>query len=400
MTAQRAQKYPGKRQEADDVLQRKADDILAACIHCPKCREECAFLEKYGSPAEMAETGDFRDPAFLLVSYECSLCGLCQAVCPVDVNPAALFLEMRRAAVRAGAGPLKPHRKLLAYEKRGISPRYGLYRIPSGCDTVFFPGCTASGTRPGQVEALYAHLQKSDPAMGIVLNCCSKPSHDLGCQAQFLSRFGELRSRLIENGIRRVIVACPNCYQVFSAYGGPLESETVYERLLQTGLPGRIQSIQNKDKPLITIHDPCVLRDTPRIQKTIRQLAEKTGFEVVEMAHTGRKTLCCGEGGAVGLIDARLPQKWQNRRKQEAGGIRMATYCAGCAAALQTRPATIHILDAIFAPENARAGRSLWGRAARPPRTYWNRLRLKKHLKRKAHKKGGITQDPTGIVKP
>ena len=383
MAAQRAQTYPGEHQEADDVLHRQADDILAACINCPRCREECAFLEKYGSPAEMAETGDFRDPAFLVLSYECSLCGLCQAVCPVALNPAALFLEMRRAAVRAGAGPLKPHQKLLAYENRGISRRYSLYSLPAGCDTVLFPGCTLSGTRPHQVEALYAHLKKNDPAMGIVLNCCSKPSHDLGCQGQFLSRFGEMRSRLIENGIRRVVVACPNCYQVFSAYGGPLETETVYERLLQTGLPGRIQS---KDKPLITIHDPCVLRDTPRIQKTIRQLADQTGFEVVEMAHTGRKTLCCGEGGAVGLIDARLPQKWQNRRKQEAGGIRMATYCAGCADALQTRPATFHILDAIFAPEAARAGRSLWGRAARPPWTYLNRLRLKRRLKKDAQK--------------
>ena len=387
MARPHAQPYPAGHPEADDALGGQAEAILAACINCPKCLAECAFLEKYDTPARLIETGDLKDPDFLAVGYECSLCGLCQAVCPVGLDPAALFLEMRRAAVRTGAGPLKPHKKLLAYENRGISSRYALYSLPAGCDTVLFPGCTLSGTRPRQVEALYAHLKKSDPAMGIVLNCCSKPSHDLGCQGQFLSRFGEMRSRLLENGIRRVLVACPNCYQVFSGYGGPLETETVYERLLDTGLPGRARE---KNKSPVTIHDACVLRSSPPIQQAIRQLAEKAGFDVVEMAHTGRKTLCCGEGGAVGLIDARLARKWQKRRKREAGGIRMAAYCAGCAGALKTRPATIHILDAIFAPEalqsaqfprTRRAGRAP---AARPPWTYVNRLRLKRRLKRKA----------------
>ncbi|MFH0728090.1 MAG: 4Fe-4S binding protein [Pseudomonadota bacterium] len=44
----------------------------------------------------------------------CNLCGLCAAVCPVNLAPDEMFLEMRREAVDRGAAPLPAHQRILA----------------------------------------------------------------------------------------------------------------------------------------------------------------------------------------------------------------------------------------------------------------------------------------------
>jgi len=62
--------------------------ILGKCINCNLCRNECAFLKKYGNPAEIAAAYDPCDPRLLKMPFECSLCGLCAAVCPVDLSVA------------------------------------------------------------------------------------------------------------------------------------------------------------------------------------------------------------------------------------------------------------------------------------------------------------------------
>ena len=76
---------------------RKLGLVSTACIECDLCRKECAFLKKHGKPKEIA---DRYDPALrkedLALPFECSLCGLCTAVCPAKIDPARLFLEMRK----------------------------------------------------------------------------------------------------------------------------------------------------------------------------------------------------------------------------------------------------------------------------------------------------------------
>ena len=153
------------------------------------------------------------------IAFECSLCGLCAAVCPAEIDPRRMFQEMRREAVLWGRGEFPEHTALLKYEKRGTSKRYTWYGLPRGCDTVLFPGCTLPGTRPETVLNLFEHLRQSNPNLGVVLDCCIKPSLDLGRQDYFQTLFGEMTAYLLDQGIRNVWVACPNCYRVFKEYG-------------------------------------------------------------------------------------------------------------------------------------------------------------------------------------
>ncbi len=348
--------------------------MAKGCTRCGACVKQCAFLQKYGMPGEIAgqvmapsNDGSVADP------FECSLCDLCGAVCPEKLSPAGFFLEMRRQAVEKGALDLGRYKGILGYEARGQSERYSWYGLPEGCDTVFFPGCTLPGTRPEATWRIFELLRREAPNLGVVLDCCAKPSHDLGRAGHFHASFSTVLDYLSAHGIRNVWVACPNCYKVFEQYGTPFEVTTVWERLLAAGA--------FQDKGLagsVMVHDPCPLRHASGIHEAVREGITQMGLTVKEARHKKKLTLCCGEGGSVGFINPTFAKKWGAKRKAEAQGERLVTYCAGCAGFLKRAGATVtHLADFLVSPEAASAGRP---RVSGAPWTYWNRIKLKKRF--------------------
>jgi ferredoxin len=354
-------------------LSKKLEHVSSVCTNCDLCEKECGFLDEHGTPKKIA---DSYDPLALdqqAIPFRCSLCGLCTAICPVGADPCDLFLEMRREAVRRGRGDYPEHAILTGYERRGTSRTFSYYGLPERCDTVFFPGCTLSGTRSERVIQAYQYLKAAIPSLGIVLDCCTKPSHDLGRENYFRAMFGAMKDFLVGRGVRNVIVACPNCYKVFADYGESLTVRSIYE-ILADG-----DRTVKKLAASVTVHDPCVIRLAEPVLTAVRKLLQGQGLTVEEMPHSRRATLCCGEGAAVGFLSRVLAEKWGRLRTEEAGGRTIVTYCAGCANVLSKLGPTSHLLDILFEPEATLAGRV---KIAKPPLTYWKRLRLKKWFKR------------------
>ncbi len=306
--------------EISQALAEQISLVSENCTACGICVKQCGFLTEHGTPKEISESYCSQQK---FLAFECSLCNLCTAICPFDVDPCRMFLEMRRETTRTSGAIAQNYRVIRTYEKRGSSPRFSYYGFPKDCDTVFFPGCTLPGTRPDKTIKLFEHLRKGTPTLGIVLDCCTKPSHDLGDEQFFSTMFHELRSYLLAHNIKKVIVACPNCYKVFKRYGDKLAATSAYEELDRDF---RITTIHS-DMP-VTIHDPCAVRTEKTIHDAVRSLIVKTGLKVEEMVHTRDKTICCGEGGAVGFFKPVLAKKWSTLRKDEAKERPMLTYCA------------------------------------------------------------------------
>jgi len=349
-----------------------AEEIAQNCMECGLCQKDCLFLKRLQAPKGLAQ--DFLNAKLdETISFECSLCGLCQAVCPKGLQIHGWMLQLRRIAHQKGVC-FSEHEVIRAYEKRGTSSLFTYYALPTGCDTIFFPGCALPGTRPEQVKYVFNRLKELIPGIGIVLDCCTKPSHDLGDHARFLKYFQELLSFLQSKDIQRVIVACPNCFKVFKAYGRGMQVSTVYEVFHQHSTPRPSPAFQE----VMTIHDPCVMRSETGIQQTVRQLAEGLGVVCQEMKHAGKKTVCCGEGGSVGFLTHELAENWGNIRKKEAQERPVITYCAGCSASLKAKGITNHhILDLLY--EKATGKRPGVFKA---PLTYFNRLMLKRYFKK------------------
>lgn len=343
------------------------------CTDCGLCVESCAFLERYGSPKLLAGRCRSRDPGCHDFAFECSLCDLCDALCPNGVAPSRLFMELRRSCARLGLGMSRNHETLLNYEKRGTSKRYTLYALPRGCVSILFPGCALAGSRPDQVFRLLQDLRRTSPSVGVVLDCCSKPSHDLGRQEYFHIMFHAMRNTLLAHGVHTIITACPGCHAILKTYGGELKVTSVYETLTEIGSP-----VSQRVSGILTVHDPCTARFETSVQEAVRVLARGRGLTIQEMPASREKTVCCGEGGAVHFLNAELAGRWRARRREQAEDRRVLCYCAGCTSFLGSEVSTTHILDLIMEPAAAMAGKV---RVSRAPWTYLNRVRLKKRLK-------------------
>ena len=338
------------------------------CTGCNLCVQECSFLRRVGNPA--ATVGMPEDGCN---SFECTLCGLCAAVCPEGVDPSRYFLQQRlKKRSRLGSDD-KRHSPLIAYERKGTSRLFTFYGLPKGCDTVFFPGCALPGTRPDTVMKVYEHLRERSPEIGIVLDCCLKPSHDLGREEHFTTVFGEMREYLSRHGVRKVIVACPNCQRIFSEYGGKIAVQTVYELLNE--VPASSSSTCTVEA---VIHDPCVTRFEPELHNAARILAEGKGVKIVEMAHSRERTICCGRGGGANFIAPLVLEEAISTRISEAGDKPIVTYCAACAGTFSKKTRSLHLLDLWKSPADALAGKA---RVSQAPFTYLNRIGLKRRFR-------------------
>jgi len=352
-----------------NTLLNVVDNIDSGCTNCGSCAVRCSFLKEYGTPAEIVAKVRDLPPEEWPDPFHCSLCGLCRAVCPVGLEPDALFLAMRQAMVRGGNVDLKPYKPILFYEKVGGSSLFSHFSLPTGGDTVLFPGCTLPATRPTTVKRLFRALQADDPKMGIALGCCMKPSHDLGRESHFEDHFGVLHDRLVQAGVKRVITACPNCQKIFRDYGSPLEAVPAVRVLADSEY-----AVTPLSGPPTVVHDACPQRFDREVQQAVRTLAERCGMALEKMPTQGMATRCCGEGGMVGFVRPDFAQAWTEQRKRQAKGRRVVTCCAGCAGYLGKSMDVVHILDEVF--------RSAPRFPIKPPLTYAARLWLKQWFKR------------------
>ncbi|SDZ79545.1 Uncharacterized membrane protein YdjX, TVP38/TMEM64 family, SNARE-associated domain [Desulfuromusa kysingii] len=358
------------------ALLEQLQQISSTCTQCGACVKDCTFLTHYGNPKSIADNYNPEQQSFLRLPFECSLCNLCTVVCPKDINPSRMFLEMRRETFDRGAADLPEHRVLRRYEKVGTSKRFTWYAFPENCDTIFFPGCALTGTRPQITLQTYALLQKTVPNLGIVLDCCTKPSHDLGDSDHFNAMFGELKGYLLDHGIKTVLTACPNCLEVFTQHGKELNTRSIYDLLNEIQQPSpEAQQVAG----IISIHDPCISRCRTATQDSVRALITNMGLQIEEPSHSRQKTLCCGAGGGVGCLAPEKSEAWTQQRVDEAGEHRIVSYCASCTHTFGAHAPSSHVLDLLISPEKAMQNKMS---ESKPPFTYLNRLKVKKHLQR------------------
>jgi len=315
------------------------EQVRRDCTECLRCVAECEFLKRHGTPKQMADRVPGGAGAPGTVPFECSLCGLCDAFCPEGLSPSRLFLHLREMSVVRDPSILRRYRGFLRFERLGSSRFLSLYALPGGCDTVFFPGCSLPGTRPAATGHIFSEMAGRIPRLGLVLDCCNRPSHDLGLRAFFRDAIGRKLERLFSAGVKTVITGCPNCHAVFTEYGTSMETRSLYEVMAEKGIAVAPVSAG------AVIHDPCALRFSDGVGAAVRKVASGGGIGITEMKHTGRKTLCCGGGGVVERMNREFSDAWREKIRREAKGRRVITSCGGCQYRLSRDMKAVHLLD-------------------------------------------------------
>ena len=351
-------------------------NIASECVECNICVKECSFLDTYGSPGAICNgiLGGTLDTA---LTFQCNLCGLCRTVCPKNLDIPNAFLESRQQNFHQKQQIHPAHQRICSYERRGSSKLFSLHHFPKGCTTIFFPGCTLGATKSKTTEQVYKFLQSKEKSIGLVLDCCYKPSHDLGHTDHFNTKFAQLIKQLESNGIRRILTACPSCYVTFQEYAPHIEIQSVYEELCVHNFT------PEPFTETVTIHDACMTRLVTTTHDSVRTLLKEGGATIVESPHSGTKAICCGDGAAATFIAPEITDNWGQIRKQESSGKRVITYCAGCSSRLEKTVHTTHLLDLLFNPHNSTNGKE---QKTKAPFTYLRRYQLKRRIQKSSQK--------------
>lgn len=336
----------------------ETEKIIESCDDCDACVHVCNFLKHYCStPRELA--GRFtRNPLESIeIPYSCSLCGLCRRVCHLDLYPGGMCLETRVKIFQPLQGKnlhddfiydyLIPRlRSVRNHQILSTFPIFTLSRGPKSekrvPKSVFFPGCSFPAYSPGLVLKTYQYLRQKIPGIGIVLNCCGKPSQDIGDNERFQKIIAGALNEFSRLGVEEVVVACMNCHKIFRE-NSEIKLRTIYEILEEKGLPEFVPGGGRQ----ITIHDSCPARYRPEIRQAVRNIAYRLGYEVGEMRFRNERTQCCGAGGCAALGNTTLADRHTKARASQAKG-QIITYCAHCRERFSSYVPALHVLDLVF----------------------------------------------------
>ena len=374
--------------EADGFSDAEATEEAARCLQCQclECVKVCAFLEHFGSYPKKYAREIYNNASLVLgerkanrMINSCSLCGLCEAVCPHDFAMQDLCLTARQSMVDRGRMPPSAHDFALQDMAFSQSDRFAMARHAPGTTAsrhLFFPGCQLCASSPGQVRLVYDYLRNALPGgVALMLGCCGAPAHWAGRQESFSAELARWKGTWAGLGHPRPILACATCLRMFKDHLPEADVVSLWEVLEGISIP---ESGITLTKSPLAVHDPCTTRGEPALQNAVRRLLTHLGVEAEELVLGREHTECCGFGGLLQNANPALAREVADRRGRRSDSDYLA-YCAMCRdnlAAVGKR--AVHLLDLLFPDPGISdpAGRPRPGWSRRQE----NRTRLKEEL--------------------
>jgi Fe-S oxidoreductase/nitrate reductase gamma subunit len=302
--------------------------------------------------------------------WACTTCRACEEACPVGIEHVSLIVQLRRnlameqADVPAGiADALQslesrqhPFRGAPADREKwheGLAVRH-LSELGSAdeIEFVYWVGCAVvSNPRIQEVARAFARSMTAAGVSFAILGreetCCGEPARRTGNEFHF-DQLAEGNLALLRRyRVRRVVTHCAHCFQTLKkdyAQRG-LELEVLHhsqllEQLLREG------RLQLRDLPgeSVTFHDPCYLGRYNRVFDAPRQVLDRAGLKLLEMAPaSGAQAMCCGAGGGHAFFQDAKGGKVNVIRGEQAaatGATTVVTACPFCLPMLEEGLAT------------------------------------------------------------
>jgi Fe-S oxidoreductase len=350
-----------------------------ACIMCYRCQEVCPayntgkvlspaameinkryFLNSEGARLASGERSQIPLTEFAIspeAVWACTACGACNDICPVGNEPMRDILDIRRALVLMEND--FPEQLQTAF--RGMERTVNPWNVPPtermkwaeglvvptvdqnpDADLLWWVGCApATDTRAQKTSRAFAEILNSAGVNYAVLGENEQCTGDSARRAGNEFLFNELALANVEllNEVKPklIVTTCPHCLHTISneypAFGGNYQvihhSQLINELINQGQL-----IIKTENNHTLTFHDPCYLGRQNDIFNDPRQILTLTQANLVEMPRNGRKSFCCGAGGAqMWKEEAEGTVRINADRFQEAqktGADQLAVGCPFC----------------------------------------------------------------------
>jgi len=299
----------------------------------------------------------FSDTVFL-----CTLCGNCQEVCPVGIHLKDLWLSLRQDLVHSNFYPkkvemirdnLEESHNVFAedneeradwVEDLRDAPDHGY--VKDQAEVVYFTGCVAAYFPLAQkIPMALAEIMEVSGVDFTLLGeeewCCGFPLLGAGLKDTFQELIDHNMSAVREKGAKKIIFACPSCYQMWCEYY-PHEFEIMHAAQFLMNLINE-NRVPLKELPLtVTYHDPCDLGRGARVFDEPREvICCIPGVKLVELPRNRENCQCCGGGGNLEMIDADLSGEIAGQKVDEVLGTGAQAVITSCQQCVRTMTANV-----------------------------------------------------------
>ena len=347
-----------------------------ACIMCYRCQQVCPayntgkvlspaaleinkreFLNAEGARLAKGEPSSKELLEFAITPeavWACTACGACIDICPVGNEPMRDIMDIRRAMVLMQNE--FPDQLQAAF--RGMERAVNPWNIPptermkwaeglnvptiqenQTPDLLWWVGCApATDNRAQKTARAFAEILNAAGVNYAVLGEEEQCSGDSARRAGNEFLFNELATANVEmlNAVapKRIVTTCPHCLHTlkneYPQFGGNYDVVHHSQLIDELVASGQLK-LKRDGAEKLTFHDPCYLGRMNDITEPPRVALRQANAELIEMPRNGKKSFCCGAGGA---------QMWKEEepgfervnaaRMGEAIGTGANTLAVGC----------------------------------------------------------------------
>jgi Fe-S oxidoreductase len=288
------------------------------------------------------------------VVWDCVTCGACVEECPVSIEHVDHIVDLRRNLVMVDSrfpGEAEP---MLRDVERAGNPwgraqteradwaaQLGVRILEPGepaPEVLYWVGCAASFDERARTaaESTAKLLQAAGVDFAILgprESCTGDPARRMGNEYLFQAHAEQNVSTLNDAGVTKIVASCPHCFNTlgneYPDFGGSYEVVHHTELIAELVRDGRLAP--RNDERSITYHDSCYLARHNDVRSDPRELVAAVGAPV-EMERSGKRTFCCGAGGAHMWMEERggLINEERARQAAETGAETLAVACPFC----------------------------------------------------------------------
>ncbi|MBV8258592.1 MAG: 4Fe-4S dicluster domain-containing protein, partial [Actinobacteria bacterium] len=286
--------------------------------------------------------------------WDCVTCGACVEACPVSIEHIDHIVDLRRSRVMVDSAFPAEAEAMLRDVERAANPwgkpqteraswadGLGVRVLEPGDpapEWLYWVGCAASFDERARASAqATARLLQAAGVDFAILgpreSCTGDPARRMGNEYVFQSYAAANVATLNEARVTKIVASCPHCFNTlaneYGDFGGHYEVVHHSELLARLVDEGRLAPAAGEGT--VTYHDSCYLARHNDVLESPRRLLHVIG-QPVEMERSGRKTFCCGAGGAHMWMEERgRPINAERAREAAATGAdTLAVACPFC----------------------------------------------------------------------
>jgi len=286
--------------------------------------------------------------------WDCTTCMACVNACPVGIDQLSTIIDLRRYLTLTEGAPQAPSDKAMNSMERQGNP-YGLPKASRWdgikdlgvefaqpgveYDVLYWVGCAgAYDARNQKVTRAMIQIMRAAGLKFAVMRaerCNCESARRLGNEYLYQMATTENVENFAALSFKRIMTQCPHCFNTIKNEYPQFEGnyEVIHHTQLIAELIGnRVINPKQNITETITYHDSCYLGRYNNIYDPQREIlkALSVGENLVEMARTRDKGLCCGGGGGRMWLEENTGERINNVRVQDAVAVNAKTLASGC----------------------------------------------------------------------